>query len=218
MTTNEELRSVIMDELAWHALIEASQLDVSVDEQVVTVVGSVPSMASKLVVLDTIEAVIDIHDIVSDIEVSPVGAPPDDEVDMMVGSSLAWDALVPEDDVAHRVVDGWVTLSGEVSTARQRAEAERVVNHILGVRGVTNELRVSAAEVSPPEIRDSIRSALQRRAVRAAEHIDVLIDGHTVTLRGSVQSRREKRAVIGVVGHAAGVDVVCDDLVVRSQA
>lgn len=209
---------MIMDELAWHALIDASQLDVSVADDMVTVVGSVSSVAAKLVVLDTVEALADVHDIVSEIEVTPLGKRSDDEVDQMVGSSLAWDALVPEDAVGHRVVDGWVTLSGVVSTGRQRAEAERVVNHILGVRGVTNDIQVSAAELSPADIRDSIRSALQRRAVRAADHIDVVVDGHTVTLRGSVQSRREKRAVIGAVGHATGVEVLCDDLVVRSQA
>lgn len=206
-----------MDELAWHALIDASQLDVSIDADVITVVGLVPSVATKLVVLDTIESVADIHDIVSEIEVSPVGSRSDDEVAAMVGSSLAWDALVPDQDVSHTVTDGWVTLAGEVSTGRQRAEAERVVSHILGVRGVTNEIEVTGAELTPSDIRDSIRSALQRRAVRAAEHIDVLVDGHKVTLRGSVQSRREKRAVIGTVGHVAGVDVLCDDLIVRSQ-
>jgi osmotically-inducible protein OsmY len=218
MTTNEQLRSTIMDELVWHALIDASQIDVSVDDHVVTVVGSVPSVATKLVVIDTIEAITDVHDIVSEIDVAPTGSRSDDEIDMMVGSSLAWDALVPENQVSHRVVDGWVTLSGELATGRQKTEAERVVNHILGVRGVTNDLRVSEAEISPPEIRDGIRDALARRALRAAEHIDVVVDGHTVTLRGSVQSRQEKRAVIGTVGHAAGVEVLCDDLVVRSRA
>ena len=121
MTTNDALRSTIMDELGWHALIDANQLDVSVHDRVVTVVGMVPSVAAKLVVLDTIESIGGVDDIISEIEVTPTGTPPsDDDIDRMVDLSLAWDALVPDDQITHRVEHGWVTLLGEVPTVRQR--------------------------------------------------------------------------------------------------
>ncbi len=205
-----------MDELGWHALIDATQLDVSVVDGVVTVVGTVPSVAAKLVVLDAIESIGGVHDIVSEIDVHPAGfTRSDDEIGQVLGKFLEWDALVPADEITHHVVDGWVTLEGEVPTARQRDEAERVVNHVLGVRGVTNRLDVVDSALTPIDVRASIEAALERRALRAADHIDVMVDDRTVTLRGSVQSHLEKRAVVGAASHAAGVEVLCDDLHVR---
>ncbi len=208
-----------MDEFGWHALIDATQLDVSVVDGVVTVVGSVPSVAAKLVVLDAIESIDGVHDIVSEVDVAPSGVPrSDDEIGHALGQFLEWDALVPADEITHHVVDGWVTLGGEVPTVRQREEAERVVNHVLGVRGVTNRLDVVDSSLTPIDVRASIEAALERRALRAADHIDVMVDDRTVTLRGSVQSHLEKRAVVGAASHAAGVEVLCDDLHVRDTA
>lgn len=206
-----------MAEFGWHALIDETQLDVTVADGVVTVVGRVPSVAAKLVVVDAIESVGGVRDIVSEVEVARVGRS-DDEIDLVIGQFLEWDALVPADEIRHHVRDGWVTLEGHVPTARQRDEAERVVNHVTGVRGVTNGLGVAEPSLRPGEVRRSIEAALERRALRAADHIDVVVDDHTVTLRGSVQSHLEKRAIVGAASHAAGVDVLCDDLVVRDMA
>ncbi len=218
MRPTRSLYDIIMDELDWHALIDASQLDVAVDGDVVTVVGSVPSVAAKLVVLDAIESIEGVHDIVSEIDVDPAeGRRADEEIARVLGQFFEWDALVPAAAITHEVLDGWVLLRGEVPTARQRAEAERVVNHVLGVRGVTNELVVAETSLAPAEIRARIEDALERRAVRAADHIDVVVDEHTVTLRGEVQSHLEKRAIVGAIGHTTGVDVLCDDLTVRDR-
>lgn len=213
---DESLRTAVMAELDWHALVDASQLDVSVEAAVVTVVGSVSSIASKLIVLDTIESIAGVSDVISEIVVLSSGvARPDEDLDTVVGQFLAWDALVPEASIRHRVSDGWVTLSGDVATARQRDEAERAVSHIVGIRGVTNDIDLVGSELSPTDIRATIVSALERRAQHAAQQIDVIVDGHTVTLRGAVGSQRQKRAIVGAVSHAAGVEVLCDDLHVR---
>ena len=214
------LAKAVQAELDWHALIDASQLAVGAEGNVVTVAGTVPSMAEKLVVLDTIDAVDGVHGVISRVDVKPrsgnVGRGNSDaELNDIIEQSLRWNALVPEDDVQHAVADGWVTLTGTVPTSRQRAEAERVIAHVLGVRGVTNEIGLSAPTLAPEAIRDAIVEALQRHAAHQARDITVVVDGNRVTLSGSVESSLEKRAVLGAVSHAPGVEAVCEELLVR---
>ncbi len=212
-----ELGRTVLAELDWHALVDASQLVVSVQDNIVTIGGTVPSMAEKLVVLDTVESVDGVHDVVSriDVKVPPESGRTDAELDAVIQQLLTWDALVPEQDLEHWVSDGWVTLRGAVPTARQRAEAERVVAHLLGVRGVTNEIRLRKPDVDPTVVREAIIDALERHARHEARHIDVVVDDHRVTLSGWVETPAEKRAVIGSVSHAPGVEAVCTDLAVR---
>lgn len=209
----------VLAELDWHALIDASQLAVAVEDNVVTVVGTVPSMAEKVIVLDTVEAVDGVHDIVAkiDVKVPPESSRTDGELDTVIEQLLAWDALVPEQDLQHWVVDGWVKLRGSTATARQRTEAERVVSHLLGVRGVTNEIELASPKVSTADVRAALTQALERRAEHLSNRIDVIVDGHRVTLSGEVQSPLEKRAIVGAVSHAPGVEAVCEDLVVRRR-
>jgi osmotically-inducible protein OsmY len=213
---DEALRRAILGELDWDALVDATQLDVTVGGGLVTVVGTVSSVAEKVAALQATEAVVGVHDVVVRVDVKvPLAAERTDaDLDDVVEQVLAWDALVPEQDLTHRVVDGRVTLGGTVPTERQRQEAERAVGHLMGVAEVTNEIRISDPDLTPDDVRRAIGEALRRRAAHSARHIYVTIDGSTIILVGSVQTSEEKRAILGAVRHAPGVDLVCDELTV----
>jgi osmotically-inducible protein OsmY len=71
---------------------------------------------------------------------------------------------------------------------------------------------VRPKKVDPGAVRKMIEEALERRAQREAEQIGVTIDDGTVTLSGKVHSWLEKDAVVGIVGHAPGVQTVSDKL------
>jgi osmotically-inducible protein OsmY len=66
--------------------------------------------------------------------------------------------------------------------------------------------------MTPNDVRQAITEALQRRASHRADHIDVIVDGRTVTLRGTTQTHLEKTAILGAVSHAPGIETVSDEL------
>jgi osmotically-inducible protein OsmY len=66
---DDELRDLVVDELAWDALIDDSQIDVQVVGGIVTLVGTVPSYAEKLAAQDAARAVDGVHDLVNEIDV-----------------------------------------------------------------------------------------------------------------------------------------------------
>ena len=64
----------------------------------------------------------------------------------------------------------------------------------------------------PDEVRRSIEAALERRAEREAERIQVNVKDGTVFLTGRVHNWNEKQAVLGAAGYAPGVRKVEDHL------
>jgi osmotically-inducible protein OsmY len=55
-----------------------------------------------------------------------------------------------------KVTNGWVTLEGKTEWQFQREEAERVVRPLLGVKGITNEIRLTP-NISIPTIKANIQ-------------------------------------------------------------
>ena len=215
MDSDGELRGLVLDELTWDALVDESQIDAAVERGIVTLVGTVPSYAMKLGAQEAVRSVEGVHDVVDEIDVGPRGerSVVDEELVGILTQVLVWDSLVPDQDLSVSVSDGWVTLRGSVTAASQRTEAERSVAHIAGVRGVTNEIEIVDLNRVPRDVRAEIAGALGRRATHRLGHIDVIVDGAHVSLRGVVQTEAEKTAVLGAVAHAPGVvRVVCDEL------
>jgi osmotically-inducible protein OsmY len=124
---------------------------------------------------------------------------------------------VPDQDIAVSAADGWVTLTGTVAVDAQRIEAQRAISHLAGVRGISNGIEVHDPDLTPDDVRAAIGDALLRRASHRARHVDITVEGSTVTLEGKVQSRLEKVAILGAVTHAPGIDRVCDNLQIDPQ-
>src|SRR5690606_42129467 len=70
------------------------------------------------------------------------------------------------------VSNGWVTLEGTVRSSAQRRAAERAVRDLVGVRGVTNAIRVKPV-AQPLDAEQQIRHALERSAQLQADDIVV---------------------------------------------
>jgi osmotically-inducible protein OsmY len=101
----------------------------------------------------------------------------------------------------------------------QRSAAERAVRHLVGARGVTNEILVRPAEAgsqaeSGKDITTRIRAALRRSAAVAARQIDVeTVDGN-VTLTGDVHTHAEREEAERIAWSAQGVGAVDNCLTV----
>jgi osmotically-inducible protein OsmY len=130
----------------------------------------------------------------------------------MVRQSLEWDVMVPDERITATVQHGVITLEGSVEVWAQREEAERTVRHLTGVEGVINQIKVAPPTVDASQVQHTIQDALARRATHQAKHVRVGVDGGTVRLSGRVQSWLEKRAILGAVSHAPGVEAIDDQL------
>lgn len=111
--------------------------------------------------------------------------------------------------------DGWVTLRGELEWAFQSASAEQAVRPLVGVRGITNEIRI-VQHADAQQIRSDITAALTRHAQREAGRIAIDVEGGVVRLHGQVDSLAGHHAALGTALAAKGVTRVVDELEIAS--
>jgi osmotically-inducible protein OsmY len=211
--SDKDLKQRILNELKWDSRVNWASVSVQVHDGVATLTGAVPSYIQKIAAQDAAHRVAGVL-VANDISVEPAEhfVRADSEIAGAVRNALEWDALVPNELIKSSVSDGWVTLEGEVHYLRERSDAEKAIRRLAGVVGVINRITIRKRIVNETELREEIESALERRADRQAERLRIEVHDGAVDVWGRVHSWQEKRAVIGSVAHAPGVNQLRDHL------
>ena len=207
--SDEEIQANVIAELKWDARVLANEIGVAVKDGIVTLTGWVDSYLQRLAAEDAARRVHGVKAVVNDIEVRLPGSAERTDPDLAkaVINALQWDAGIPAGKIDVTVSQGWVTLKGEVEYGFQKRSAERAVQSLAGVKGVTNLITVKPP-VLPIDLKMKIEQALVRNAETDAEHITVEVQGSKVILRGKVRSFAEKAAAEETAWSAPGVTEV----------
>lgn len=211
--SDSQLKKDVESELEWDASVKANHIGVAVKDGVVTLSGHLDSFAEKYAAERAAQRVQGVKGLAVELDVRLGAAAKrtDAELAAAAESALRWHALVPEDRVKVMVEKGWVTLSGEVDWDYQRKYATKAVRPLTGIVGVTNSV-VVRPQVTPADIHQRIQGALERQADREARNIEVIVSGHTATLRGKVHSWAERSAAQGAAWSAPGISSVVNEL------
>jgi osmotically-inducible protein OsmY len=102
------------------------------------------------------------------------------------------------------VTNGWVKLTGKVQWGFQKGAAETAVAHLLGVKGVTNDIMVNIT-VKATDVKQKIENAFKRHAILDSNDIKVKVDRATVTLEGRVHTWQEHEDAARAAWAAPGV-------------
>jgi osmotically-inducible protein OsmY len=119
--------------------------------------------------------------------------------------------MVPETKITATLQEGFVTLEGTVEWNYQKASAADAAESVLGVRGVTNLIKVKP-RVSPASIKEAIEAALRRSAELDAKSIQVSAHDSTVELTGKVHSFSEREGAETAAWAAPGIQSVVNHL------
>jgi osmotically-inducible protein OsmY len=115
-----------------------------------------------------------------------------------------------------RVKDGIVTLSGHVENYDSKWRAERIAQNVLGVKGLTLDLKVNLASDHIRDDVDIARTALNVLAWTsvdlANDKVKVLVEKGWVTLSGQVKWEFQRRAANKAVRSLMGVTGVSNQI------
>jgi osmotically-inducible protein OsmY len=114
------------------------------------------------------------------------------------------------------VRQGWVTLTGEVNGAWEKCLAEKAIQQINGVKGISNNL-IFESEALAWKIGQRIGDSFARSAEMAAQRIMVNVHDRKVILCGTVCSQRERDAAYAAAWAVPGVAEVINRLQVRDS-
>ena len=216
--TDKELKQHVQNALDWEPSIDATDIGVSVDKDVVTLRGNVGSYVEKVNAERVALRVYGVKAVANDLSVRLVSGyeRTDTEIAQAAVAALKWNTVVPDDRVTVAVANGWVTLNGTLDYYYQSAAAERAVRDLTGVKGVSNTilLQTPVTPIQTSGVAAKIEAALRRSAEIDARRINVNTRDGTVILSGHVHSWAERREAERAAWSAPGVTHVDDRLAV----
>ncbi|PAM93730.1 ornithine aminotransferase [Flavobacterium sp. IR1] len=215
MKTNEELQRDVQNAIKWEPQLHAAEIGVTAKDGVITLMGSVDAYFKKVEAENAAKNVDGVKAVVEEIEIKYSNSAKSDQ-------DIANDALkalidnwnVSEEKIQLKVEKGWVTLEGYVTWNYQKEAAEKSIGHILGVKGVTNHIKIKAKVQNDIE-KNNIKRALTSNWTLHSENIFLKVDGTKVTLTGVVSSLYQKDLAEKIVWKTPGIWSVDNQLVVE---
>lgn len=199
--------------MMWDPSVTSMLVTVSVNEGIVTLKGSVPHYFEQSLAEAAVQRVGGVRAVVNEIEVNLDKSyqKTDEALAKAVANALEWDYSVPEKNIKVSVDNGWITLKGQTDWIFEREAAKRAVEHLMGVRGVSNDLTVKT-RAFPSDVKDKIQAAFKRSAEIEGREINVEVEGDKVTLTGKVHSLHEQSEAGLSAWNAPGVMMVENNL------
>ncbi len=206
MKSDNDIRRDVQSELQWDPSVDDRNIGVIVKDGVVTLTGEVPQFSDRWNAEDIAKRVGGVRAIANELQVRiPVaGARNDTEIAEAAANALRWHVATVAAGIKPVVNDGWITLTGQVNWGFQRVAAENAMRSLIGVKGVTNNVRVLSA-VKPADVKGKIEDAFKRHALLDAKDIAVEVHDSTVTLVGRVHTWQEREDAARAAWAAPGV-------------
>jgi osmotically-inducible protein OsmY len=209
---NQWLEADVRDSLDWDPQLDDSRIVVGADDGRVTLSGSVPTYFEVALATDDTGAVGGVTAIENQLLVGLVGdAITDAELAAASADALDNDRFVPKGAVTADVLEGFVTLTGQVRHHFQRMAAEHAVGRVDGVLGIDDNVTLTGDPI-PSDVADRIQKALRRDAVVDDALIEVTNSGHTIYLDGKTSSIAARSEAEMTAWQAPGVTEVVDRL------
>lgn len=139
----------------------------------------------------------------------------DGELEFRVRDALAVDRFLTPDDrrcLTVAIVDGRVTMSGNVRTKIAREQAERAAMRVPGVVSVENRA------ISDIELEPMIGQALQAAGVAHAVNVYIRSSLGDVTLDGTAPSARAVEDIVRAISRVPGVRSVINRVAIAAPA
>ncbi len=219
MKSNEDLQKDVQEAIKWEPLLHAAEIGVTVKDGIVTLTGVVDGYAKKFEAENATKSVSGVKAVVEKIEIKHNEAhkfKDDYQLANEILNALQYHWEIPNDSVKVKVEQSWVTLDGELQWHYQKETAKNTVKNLVGVRGVTDHIKIKVETHNEIEKKD-IERALARNWSVDERNIHVSVAANKVILTGTVHSWFQKDEAARIAWKAPGVWGVDNQLVIESD-
>jgi osmotically-inducible protein OsmY len=213
--SDKQIHNDVVAELRFMPDIDDTNIDVQVNDGIVTLSGFVPSHNDRFHAECAAKRVRGVRGLANELRISLASADRHPDSELVRNCLAAIRSELPRlaDGIQVMASDGHMTLEGTVAWHWERQRIESAVRAIAGVVTVNN-LIVIAPDAMPGDIKRRIEAAFVRSAELDAHRISVDAQEGTITLRGTVGSLREKDEAQRTACSAPGVRLVRNEILV----
>jgi osmotically-inducible protein OsmY len=187
-----EVTSWVKEALRQDPRIDASRVNIGTRSGIVTLSGVVKTLAAKRYADLESKEIQGVRGVINEIIVSPIFRS-DTDISQDILRRFLNSADLKPGGIQVKVVDGNVTLSGQVDSWSRQKEAELLAAEVRGVKSVINEVEIHYKKNrSDDAIKKDVISAIGRDAYLYGLPISVSVEDGIVTLKGSVGNAHQK--------------------------
>ena len=128
MKTDLKIKEDVLEELEWQPNIDKNQIEVTVNDGIVTLKGTVDSYSKKIAAENAAQNVYGVKAVVEDIKIkyNSGKGKTDKDIAKAAVDTLKWNSSVPDESIKIKVEDAWVYLSGVVPWEYQKNAAKKL--------------------------------------------------------------------------------------------
>lgn len=225
--SDANIRGDVHRALAHDPATDSYEIDVDVDDGVVTLHGTVGSWAEKLLVAEVAKGVKGVHAVENRVTYSYEWDRADEDIEAEIEGRLKMDPYITEELIDVTVDDGVVTLGGTVGSLAEKNYAIAKAHTAGTTRVIDDELTVKPWVRGPMERSSKVVPVTDAEARRAAEEafeydprvsshrVDVEVESGVATLMGTVDNLKARRAAEQDARNTMGIWKVDNRIKVR---
>ncbi len=144
MKNNSELQKAVQNSIKREPLLHAAEIGDIVKDGVVSLTGEVDSYAEKIEGENATKKVTGVKAVVENVKVNFPHSCRKSNIEIAdeILRAFRLNRSVLKGKITVEVEDGWVTLDGEFAWNYQKEAARNAVQHLSGVKGVTNNIKI----------------------------------------------------------------------------
>jgi osmotically-inducible protein OsmY len=213
---DEQIKKAVVDTLYWDNRVDASGIQVKVNDGIVTLGGTVPSYGVKEAALFATWKIPGVKQVNNSSSVkfpSSTKMLTDSQIEENIKKQLEWNDSTSKENIHVKVKKGEVILEGQVDAYWKIFRAQKLASDVIGVVDIDNKLTVVPTEsVTDQVIATDIINAIDRSYLLNVDDVDVKVKNGVVTLSGNLPSRALCESALEFAYHTYGVKEVKDRL------
>ncbi len=190
--SDRDITSAITFRLIRDDAVSSHLIDVETNNGIVELSGSVDNILAKNRAVKLARTIKGVRSVIDQMRVKPVSRT-DNEIRQDIQNALLFDPATESYEVTTRVINGKVTLTGNVHSWQEKQLAKKVAMSVKGVKAVDNDISITyKTKRSDSEIKKDFQRRLETDVWLDDALIGVEVNDGVVKLSGTVGSAAEK--------------------------
>jgi osmotically-inducible protein OsmY len=196
--TDAEIKKAVKDALLYDPRVFSFNVDVEVDNRIVTLKGKVNNLKAKRLAEQDAMNTAGVFNVRNLIKVRLLEAPADEIIAGNVRSAIEWDPFLERHEITVIVRNKKAYIYGVVDSYFEKEHAEDVASRVFGVADVQNNITVGYVWPfkSDAKIKNDVEGQLFWSLLVDSDDIDIEVNNGVVTLTGKVNNWSELDAAV----------------------